>query len=156
MYFANQDFSPEAKLTGANADPEAQALIAERETLRNDKKDHQANKNPQGVIYWPSQKSIAGIDAQIAQINEVLKSKHGVYDIQNTATLSKWEVRTQFRGSFAVGIIFLLEFLFEGFMAFVSYYDCRYAIAMKYVHTTRTARTTPKSFNGKKLHALAG
>jgi len=152
MYFVATDFSPTAQLVGANADPEAQALMSERETLRASIAEHRTNRNSAGEIYWPSQQAIARLEDQVSDVNDLLKSKHGIYDLQNTAILTAWTEKNGFRLWLTVGLIILLEFLFEGMMAFASYYDLRYAIAMGYVKQQRSA---PIRMNGTLKKAWA-
>ena len=167
-FFMTKDNSPEAKLTGANSDPEAQALVAERNELRatkaeNDQKiaTHEANKvkdNGRMVISWPSQKAIQGleesntsIDMAIATITETLRNKHGVYDIQNKEILSDAKTRSTYAISTVIGILAFLEILFECLMAFASYYDVRMLIAQE----MSQGGSRPKQMNGKKVRALA-
>lgn len=167
-FFMTKDNSPEAKLTGAGNDPEAQALVAERQELRDTKAEnnakiakHEANKVSDGgrmVISWPSQRAISkleesntAIDASIASITETLRNKHGVYDIQNMNIISEAKQRSAYAIYTVIAMLAFLEILFECLMAFASYYDVRMLIAQEMSRKS----DKPKQMNGKKVHALA-
>lgn len=152
VYFMSGDFGAQAKLMGSGSDPEAQALIAERNVLRADIKEHRANKNSAGEIYWPSQTAIKNLTEQIAVINKTLKNKHGIYDIQNESIAKEWNIRSAFSKWSSVGFTIICEIFFESIMAFCSLYDVRMFIYLRLLEQQGGNR---KKRGKGKLHALS-
>lgn len=125
VYFGVTDTSTDAKQIGVNDDPEAIALQDEITDIDRKIEQHSANRNSEGVIFWPSQKAIEKLEAQRLENKEILKSKYGVYEVKNQTILQEWKIRKDFRAYFIIGLTILFELLFECCMSFNSKYDYR-------------------------------
>lgn len=125
VYFGVTDTSTDAKQIGVNDDTEAIALQDEIAEIDGKIKMHQENTNPEGVIYWPSQKAIEKLEAQRLENKEILKTKYGVYEVKNQTILKEWKIRKDFRAYFIIALTILMELLFECCMSFNSKYDYR-------------------------------
>jgi hypothetical protein len=125
-------------------------------TLLEDKSSY----NHEGKFYYNLIPARTALENQLADINSVLKGKHGVINIQNEDILADWQLRNAFRGKFSVLITLLSELLFEICMAFGSYYDYRYCRALIARHSTkgrkREEEEPDETHRRGKLAALAG
>lgn len=139
IYFFIIDNSPEARFMGQTDDPEAIAILDDISTqeskiatlkMDNEKaRADQSNYNAQGEFYFPMQKAetsrlrqIEQIEASIAAQRSTLSQKHGTYTIKNADIQKMWKMRNDTRMTAGVGAAFILEFIFEFLMAFLSLY----------------------------------
>ena len=145
MYFAATDFSPD--------NPEAIALNQKIETAKQDlaawKKDP-ANLVSNGQVKWNLRKIPQQKEEAIIALETAYFDQFGTY-----APTSDWDIRNAFRKYFAVILTLIAELLFEGCMAFASYYDARKYRARKMMQEKQEEK--PKRPNGvksKKVVAL--
>lgn len=150
MYFAVNDFSPEAKQLGLGDDPEV-AVMQDRVrsidstllAMRADK----SNYNSQGQFYHIHVPKENKLTEERTEIAGILKTEHGVIVTKNKDLLSSWKIRKGFRSYFGIIITLLSEFIFEICMGFCSYYDFRLHRALK------ASRKRDQALNGKKSYA---
>ena len=131
VWFLIGDNSQEAKTMGLSGDPEAVALQDQIKQLEANIAEHRSNKNEKGVIYWPSQQSIAKLEAQKSDLTTTLREQHGVIVMKNEDILDQWRLRMGYQKYMGLFITLFLEIVFECLMAFCSWYDYKKWLVMK-------------------------
>lgn len=160
VYFLNTDYGPQAKMIGSGNDPEAQALIAkvkeaksELEAWRNDPSNTTTEKG-KTVVYYRLKPVEAKKEEAIIAMETALAEKHGVYDIQNKASLKEMTIRSTFSKYSSVIFTCVAEIFFEYLMAFCSMYDVRMLVYLRMLKNGG-ASTSLRTVRSKKAHALA-
>ncbi len=134
MYFAVNDFSPEAKQLGLSDSPEAAAMQDRVRVIDSTLlaiREDQSNYNSQGQFYHIHAKKENALTEERTSLTRVLEAEHGVIIVANENLMETWNLKVGFRSYFGVIITLLAELVFEICMAFCSYYDFRLYRALK-------------------------
>ena len=109
------------------ADDQAKAYEEKIKRLVNENTKLEKNKNQNGQIFWPSQKSIQANTKTIATLEKEVQRINQKTESYNDVLTSAHKKEVEITGWVFVGINIFFEFLFEICMAFIWYY---YAISL--------------------------
>jgi len=159
FYFLVSDNSQEAKLMGTAGDPEAVALQDQLRTSKSELQamiDDKSNYNHEGKFYYKMIPAKVAKEEQIAELTTTLREKHGIYNIANTAILSEWTIRKNFKSYTGITITIIAEIIFELMMAFCSFYDFRRWLIERRIMEKRKSKGHPLPEDAKGKHFTNG